>query len=497
MRVTTTVGADKTATTKAEEGEHSGRLTLRLNEGSDARVEHDLIQRLRALLRDLPETDIEVSHPALFSFKTPIELEIRGHDLHLLRRLSQQAVEMLSTLPGIVDVKSSLKSGNPELQINYNRERLAGYGLNMRTVAELVRNKVQGKVATEFREEERQVRILVRLQEKDRLGIEELNRLVVNPNGEVPIPLGAIAEINVSEGPSEIRRIDQQRTALITANIRDIDLGTASQNIVTALRQGMDFPLGFSYLISGQKREMETSLSSLFVALALAIFLVYIVMASQFESLIHPFVIMFTVPLALVGVVAVALLRRNCLEYCRVSGTHNARRNCREQRHRPGGLHQHLETSRPGAYGGDRSSGHSPPAPHIHDHPDYHIGIAADGSRVGRRSGDSHADGAHRNRRPYQLYLSHPDRDPYRLFLGRSPTIVAPARGAGLLPAMPESRKYLLPRISVERPVSVVMLLVAALVVGYIAYSRIPLNLVPDGIESDRLFIWVSLGVSI
>jgi multidrug efflux pump subunit AcrB len=305
MRVTTTVGADRTATTKAEEGEHSGKLTLRLNEGSNAHQEQDLIQRLRTLLRDLPETDMEVSHPALFSFKTPIELEIRGHDLHVLRRLSQQAVEMLAALPGIVDVKSSLKSGNPELQLTYNRERLAGYGLNMRTVAELVRNKVQGKIATEFREEERQVRILVRLQEKDRLGIAELNRLVVNPDGEVPIPLGAIADISVSEGPSEIRRIDQQRAALITANIRDIDLGTASQNIVAALRRSIDFPLGFSYLISGQNREMETSLDSLFVALGLAIFLVYIVMASQFESLIHPFVIMFTVPLAGVGVVAV------------------------------------------------------------------------------------------------------------------------------------------------------------------------------------------------
>ena len=305
MRVTTAVGADKTATTRAEEGEHSGRLTVRLKEGSDAQVEHELIQRLRDLLRDLPETEMEVSHPALFSFKTPIELEIRGHDLRVLRRLSQQVVETLSSMPGLVDVKSSLQSGNPELQINYNRERLAGYGLNMRSVAELVRSKVQGKVATEFREEERQVRILVRLQVEDRLGIQELIRLVVNPGGEVPIALGAIADISVSEGPSEIRRIDQQRTALITANIRDIDLGTASENIVTALRQRMDFPLGFSYVISGQKREMETSLNSLFVALALAIFLVYIVMASQFESLIHPFVIMFTVPLALVGVVAV------------------------------------------------------------------------------------------------------------------------------------------------------------------------------------------------
>ncbi len=308
LRVATTVGADKTASTKAEEGEHSGKLTLRLNEGSDAVMEQALIQRLRSLLQDLPEMDMEVSHPALFSFKTPIELEIRGHDLSLLRRLNQKAVEVLSSLPGLADVKSSLKPGNPELQINYNRERLAGYGLNMRTVAELVRNKVQGKVATEFREEDRQVRILVRLQEEDRVGIEELNRLVVNPDGDVPIPLGAIAHISVSEGPNEIRRIDQQRAALITANIRNVDLGTASQNIVAALRSSMEFPLGFSYLISGQNREMETSLESLLFALALAIFLVYIVMASQFESLIHPFVIMFTVPLALVGVVAVLFL---------------------------------------------------------------------------------------------------------------------------------------------------------------------------------------------
>ena len=130
---------------------------------------------------------------------------------------------------------------------------------------------------------------------------------MVNPGGQIAITLAAVADISVNEGPSEIRRIDQQRGSLITANTEGIDLGTASKLIESAL-QRMEFPVGFDFVIGGQNREMETSLNSLYFALALAIFLVYIVMASQFESLIHPFIIMFTVPLALIGVVAVLYL---------------------------------------------------------------------------------------------------------------------------------------------------------------------------------------------
>jgi HAE1 family hydrophobic/amphiphilic exporter-1 len=113
-----------------------------------------------------------------------------------------------------------------------------------------------------------------------------------------------VAEIRIAEGPSEIRRINQQRAALVTANIHGIDLGSASARIEDVLN-AMAFPAGFSFFIGGQNREMETSQKSMIFALGLAVFLVYIVMASQFESLVHPFVIMFTVPLALVGVIAV------------------------------------------------------------------------------------------------------------------------------------------------------------------------------------------------
>jgi HAE1 family hydrophobic/amphiphilic exporter-1 len=301
-RMATTVGTDRSASSSSEEGEHTAQLTIRMTEGADAAQEDVLIRRLRDLVNDIPEIEVEVSHPALFSFKTPIEVEVRGYGLRELRQLSLEAESRMASLPGLVDVKSSLQAGNPELQISYKRDRLAFYGLSLRNVAELVRHKVQGKVATDFRQDERQIDVLVRLREEDRLGLDELRRLIINPNAEIPIALSAVADIRVNEGPSEIRRIDQQRAAVVTANIQGVDLGTASALIHDELGR-MDFPNGFDFLISGQNEEMETSMQSLYFALGLAIFLVYVVMASQFESLVHPFVIMFTVPLALIGVV--------------------------------------------------------------------------------------------------------------------------------------------------------------------------------------------------
>ena len=312
VRVATTVGTDRAANSSAEEGEHTAQVTVRMEEGSSTAQEAALIQHLRTEVSDIPEIEVEVSHPALFSFKTPIEVEIRGYNLRQLRQLSLEAESRMASLPGLVDVKSSLQAGNPELQISYKRDQLAAYGLSLRNVAELVRHKVQGKVATDFRQDERQIDVLVRLREEDRLGLDELQRLVINPNAPIPIPLSSVADIRVNEGPSEIRRIDQQRSAVVTANIQGIDLGTASGLIHDELSR-MDFPMGFDFMISGQNEEMETSLQSLYFALVLAIFLVYVVMASQFESLVHPFVIMFTVPLALIGVVVALYLAQVAL----------------------------------------------------------------------------------------------------------------------------------------------------------------------------------------
>lgn len=305
--VALTAGAENNATRVAEAGEHTARLTVRLHPDLGAAAEDAAINRVRDQFRDFPELEIEVSYPALFSFKSPIEVEVRGYNLDTLKELAQTAESRLAEIPGLVDVRSSLQSGNPEIRIIYNRDRLSEYGLSLRNVAELVRNKVQGNVATEYRQSERLIDILVRLEENDRLGLTELGELVVNPRGQIPIPLSAIAELQVNEGPSEIRRIDQTRSAIIYANLDGADLGSVSRDIEVVM-QSLEYPLGFDYAISGQNEEMQTSINSLIMAFALALFLVYIVMASQFESMVQPFLIMMTVPLALIGVIGALFL---------------------------------------------------------------------------------------------------------------------------------------------------------------------------------------------
>ncbi len=337
--ISSTVGVDKTDITSSDQGEHTGVVSVVLEDietentqnvmagwGQDlltlpsriwggirgesvlAQREDVLMSDLRNRLSDLPQIKADFSRPALFSFKTPIEVEIRGYDLPTLTQLGREAERVMSDIPGLYDVKSSLQRGNPEVQIVYKRELLAKYNLNVRQVASLVREKVQGNVVTRFREADRRIDVLVRVDEADRAGVTELRRLVVNPGRQqVPIRLSAVADIEVHEGPSEIRRIDQQRAVLISANVSGIDLGTMTAMIQRAL-ETMEVPQDVSMVIGGQNKEMETSLNSLTFALGLAIFLVYIVMASQFESFLHPFVIMFSIPLALIGVIVILFL---------------------------------------------------------------------------------------------------------------------------------------------------------------------------------------------
>ena len=302
-RVSSVVGTEREATSSSEEGENTAKITAILKADGDlAELEEATVASLRGRLSGIPQVTTKFSRPALFSFKTPVEVEIRGYDLETLRRVAKDAEVALGRIPGLTDVKSNLQRGSPEVQISYDRDRLARYDLNLLQVASIVRNKVQGQVATRFRDRERRVDVVVKLGEADRQSVRNIEGLVINPNGKVQIPLSAVADGRISDGPSEIRRIDQERAALLTANLTGVDIGTASARIHEALSR-VEMPRDFEFIVAGQNKEMETSLRSLKLALLLAMFLVYIVMAAQFESFLHPFVIMFTIPLALVGVV--------------------------------------------------------------------------------------------------------------------------------------------------------------------------------------------------
>ncbi len=303
-KVSTVSGTDKSATSDSEEGENTARLTVTIKQGLDFETQEDIIiNKIRDIVDAYSGVSSSIARPTLFSFKTPIEVHLKGYNLAKLQKYSSQIKDQIAEIPGIVDAKSNLQRGNPEVQIFYNRKLLARQGLNVKNVATIIRNKVRGDVATEFKEEDRKIDVLVRIRDSDKESIDDLKRMVINPGAKVAIPLSAIATIRINEGPSEIRRVDQQRSAVITANVAPgYDLKSLNNKIYNELLTA-DLPNDFAYELAGQSKEMETSLNSLMLALGLAIFLVYIVMASQFESLIHPFIIIFTIPLALIGVV--------------------------------------------------------------------------------------------------------------------------------------------------------------------------------------------------
>ncbi|TKJ40457.1 acriflavin resistance protein [candidate division LCP-89 bacterium B3_LCP] len=302
-RVSLAAGVERTSFSTAEEGEHTSKVTVRLRPGGDLQAKEEVvINRLRRDMSQIPEVETKISHPTLFSYRTPVEVEIRGYNLRELGELSESIEGIMHQIPGVVDVNSTFAMGNPEIQVVYNRERVASLGLNVQQIARLVRHKVLGEVATEFREKDRRIDIRVRVKDQDRSDVEDLQRLVVNPGGSQPIKLASVADVIRDRGPARIWRVDQQRAAKVSANVSGRDLGSVVDDLKVELSK-LVLPSNIDLAVTGQNREMEESLGSLTFALILAIFLVYIVMASQFESLLHPFIILFTVPLAGIGVI--------------------------------------------------------------------------------------------------------------------------------------------------------------------------------------------------
>jgi HAE1 family hydrophobic/amphiphilic exporter-1 len=284
-----------------EKRENIGQMTVTLLPPVDRAREDAAIERLRAVIAREPEMDYRFGRPSYFSFRTPIEVEIRGYNLTLLERMSDELTRRMREIPGLHDVKSSTEGGNPELRIRFDRERLASLGLSVSDVAATVRGKVQGTIATDIQREDRKIDIRLRAEEDYRDSVDDLLALTVDQQGKIAIPLGAVAQVEEVEGPAEIRRAEGERVAVVTANLVGRDLESVSEDIVSVL-ESMQFPAAYGWHLGGQQQEMQTSFGSMRLAIGLAIFMVYLVMASQFESLLHPFVILFSVPLALVGV---------------------------------------------------------------------------------------------------------------------------------------------------------------------------------------------------
>ena len=244
----------------------------------------------------------ELAAGQFFDLAVPIEIELAGHDLNLLKENAIKMARSLQSSSYFINVDDGVEVGNPEIQLYFDQEKIASLGMNVSQVANNVVNKVLGKVETNVHWQDQKVELRVRTQETQRDSVEDVRNLIINPNSTSPIRLSDVAEVRLAEGPGQIERRDQQRVIVVKADIQGVALGDAVVLAKEKLQQAGIHPLIYTQ-VTGQNEDLESSNQSMVFALALAVFLVYMILASQFESLIHPFVILISIPLAFIGAI--------------------------------------------------------------------------------------------------------------------------------------------------------------------------------------------------
>ena len=234
--------------------------------------------------------------------ESPIELKIFGKDLSVLKEISTSIADNCRDIPGFRDVELSVKAVKPEIQIKVDREKAARLGLTVGEIGRTVKEAFRGIVAGKYRIGGDEYDLRVRFQDLDRNSVSDISNInIPSPLGH-QIPLYQIAEIGYEKGPVEITREDQERKVTVKGNTFGRDMGSIVKDIKERVAK-ISLPEGYFVKFGGRYQDMQEAFSSLSWALLIAIMLVYMIMAAQFESLLSPFVIMFTVPLAFIGAV--------------------------------------------------------------------------------------------------------------------------------------------------------------------------------------------------
>ncbi len=296
-------------------GGHTAELRITLVDKKDrSHSSEEIANDLRRKLANLPGVIIRTrAGQGLFLLRMGssdaenVTVEIRGYDLTVANHLAQRVEQAIKEVPGITDTKISREEGSPEQIIRIDRFKAADLGLSISKIGDALQTTVGGTQASYYRESGKQYRILVRLSEQDRLNLDDLLDLtVVNDRGE-PIILRNVVQAIPNEGPARIERKDQERVININANYTGRDMGSIISDIREKI-QHIPVPKDFAIMFGGDYEEQQKAFKELLFGFILAIFLVYLVMAGQFESLIDPFVVLFSIPMALIGVTITMIL---------------------------------------------------------------------------------------------------------------------------------------------------------------------------------------------
>ncbi|HEX9652301.1 MAG TPA: efflux RND transporter permease subunit, partial [bacterium] len=295
---------------ETQRSEHLAELTLNLSAGADGVMPGEAIQILRPQLI-LPGLEIRYRvresslQQSIGGEAAPIAVEIRGSELEMLEQLSQQLAEQLKSIPTLHTVETSFEKGLPEIRLQIDRQLAANFGFDVQQMGQVVGQRLSGEVATNFYSagNDRDVRVMF-----SRMTLTELENLPLQtPNGAL-VRLSDIAELVAAEGPQTILRHNQSRVAHVRAHLqKGTKLSDAIHDVEYALSSFVT-PAGYQLSFAGEEASRQESFTQMKFALVLSIVLVYMVLASLFESLLHPFTILLTLPLAGVGVVFAFLL---------------------------------------------------------------------------------------------------------------------------------------------------------------------------------------------
>lgn len=291
------------------EGGNSGTIMVNLvDQNKRERNMVQIINQLRQKIGTYPDAQIKFSEQGFtFSSGSDLEVKISGDSLDELENIANRILILITEVEGVYDLKSSVEDVRPELHVNIDREKANLYGLNTAQIASTVHDALLGRVASIYQEKGEQIDIRIRLEEEDRNSIEEVENILISSSVGLQIPLKEIAEVTVDSGPKGIDRKNQQRVVNVSGNISDRFLGRVIQDAQQQLDK-LVLPEDYRYEFVGQNREMQESFLELALALVLSILLVYMIIAAQFESLLMPLAVMFSVPFSLIGVILALLL---------------------------------------------------------------------------------------------------------------------------------------------------------------------------------------------
>ncbi|MBT2216519.1 efflux RND transporter permease subunit [Virgibacillus dakarensis] len=282
---------------------NTATYTIQLIPSSDReKTTDDIVQEINNEIKAIPGAEITVSSmESGMSMGDPVQIQLSGPEHEVLRELSDQVVSTISDINGVYNPESSAAEGVPQQTITINEDKAAMYGLTQEQITGQIQLQFTGQVATKYREAGHEMDVTMMYPEDERSQISDLqNMKITSPSGAV-VPLEDVAEFKEMQGPVTLQRENQQPQLNVTSDVVDRDLAGVVSDIEATLDE-MNFPEGYSYKIGGQAEDMADSFSDLAMALIFSIFLVYAVMAVQFENFLFPFIIMFSMPATVIGV---------------------------------------------------------------------------------------------------------------------------------------------------------------------------------------------------